>query len=300
LAWISEHLHKSGVEGPRRCAEMLLAAAIGCQRMRLYMEMDRPASAAERDTLRGWVRRAAEHEPVDYLVGHSPFFAMDLHVGPAVLIPRPSTETLVEHVMQRVRSQGWTNQPMRLLDIGTGSGAIAVSLAKHLRSARVVATDLSEQALAIAKLNAQRYDVADRIEFRLGDLFEALDPAERFDWLLSNPPYISDAEWAEVPRNVKDYEPVSALRGGVDGMDLLRRLMADGPDLLEPGGGLALEIAAAHEDAMLRLAEEDRRLQGPAVLKDHEGLPRVLIAYRRNEPAAMRGVSFEAAAERSS
>src|SRR5690606_19821155 len=158
---------------------------------------------------------AAGHEPVDYLVGQAPFFAMMFKVTPAVLIPRPSTETLVEHVIQHARRTPGFASPL-IADIGTGSGAIAVSLAKHLPSARVVAVDISADALAIARENARTYGVEDRIDFVQGDMLQALAGKGQFAFLTSNPPYISDEEWLHVQPNVKDHEPHTALRGGAD------------------------------------------------------------------------------------
>jgi release factor glutamine methyltransferase len=212
---------------------------------------------------------------VDYLVGHTTFFAMELRVTPAVLVPRPSTETVVEHVLQHSRRTPGFRTP-RIADVGTGSGCIAVALARHLPEARVVATDLHADALELAKLNAQEQGVANRVEFRMGDLLAPLQ-GERFHYLVSNPPYISDAEWLEVDRNVKDHEPVHALRGGRDGLDLIRPLIAQASRHLLTPGQLVLEVAAAHKETVLALAL-DAGLRDAHVLVDHERLPRVLVA----------------------
>lgn len=284
LAWTTQHFESRDVDSPRVAAEMLLSHVLGVQRLKLYMEPDRPASQEERDTFRALVTRAGKHEPVDYLIGKTPFFSMELRVSPAVLIPRPSTETIVEHVLQRQRTratpeadEGQPREPLRLADVCTGSGAIAVALARHLPDARFVATDLSADALAVAKANAQDHGVADRIDFREGDLLAPLGD-ERFDYLLSNPPYISDAEWADVLPNVKDYEPTLALRSGVDGLDHLRRLLADAHRHLKPGGQVLLECSSTHTDAVRQLAEANAGLAHCNILKDHEDFPRVLVA----------------------
>lgn len=275
LAWTTEHFTKKGIDSPRLSAEMLLAHVLEVGRLKLYTDPDRPASELERAAFRDLVERASRHEPVDYLVGYCPFFSLMLKVDRRVLIPRPSTETLVEHVLQHARRTPGFTAPL-VADVGTGSGAIAVAVAKNLPNCRVIATDLSADALEVARQNAADQGVADRVEFRLGNLLEPL-AGLRFHYLLSNPPYISDVEWEQVAPNVKDYEPHTALRGGADGLDFIRGLIAGAAARLERPGQLVLEIAAAQKQAVLALAEE-AGLKHPRVLADHEGLPRVLVA----------------------
>lgn len=277
LAWTTRHFEDRGVDSPRVAAEMLLGHVLGVERLRLYMEPDRPASPDERDTFRGLVARAGRHEPVDYLIGKAPFFSLELAVSPAVLVPRPSTETIVEYVLQRERQT--SRDDLAIADVCTGSGAIAVALAKHLPAATFVATDLSEDALAVARQNAEAHGVADRIDFRHGDLLAPLDD-QRFDYLLSNPPYISDAEWVEVPANVKDYEPTMALRGGVDGLDCLRPLVAGAAEHMLAGAEVLLEFAASQAEAVVGLVESADGVGGAGVLDDHERLPRVVVFGR--------------------
>ncbi len=305
LHWTTQHFEKHRLDAPRVRAEMLLGHILQVPRLKLYMDPDRPATAAERDTLRDLVRRATQHEPVDYLVGHTTFFALEFAVSPAVLVPRPSTETLVEHVMQQLRRRdqgtGIRDQdertsdhpqdateappdprspfpePLRIADIGTGSGAIILTLLKHLPHATAIATDLSDDALRVAQRNADTHGVADRITFRQGDGLSPLrNETEPFDALVSNPPYIPDHEWDDVPPDVKNHEPTLALRGGVDGLDVLRPLIAGARDLVKPGGLLAFEIAAVQSDAVQQLARA-AGWSDIAVLPDHERLPRVLI-----------------------
>ncbi|MEO0966059.1 MAG: peptide chain release factor N(5)-glutamine methyltransferase [Planctomycetota bacterium] len=278
LRWTAEHLERKGVDQPRLSAEMLLAHVLGVERLKLYTDADRPASELERAAFRELVERAAEHEPVDYLVGKSPFFSLMLEVTPATLIPRPSTETLVEHVIQHARRTPGFANPL-IADIGTGSGAIAIALAKHIEGSRVVATDLSAPALDIARRNAEANGVADRIDLRQGDLLEPLG-AQRVDYLVSNPPYIPDAEWDDVDRNVKEYEPESALRGGADGLQYVRPLIEAAGATLNPPGHVAIEIAAATKAECIAIAEASPALEHVRVLADHEALPRVLVADR--------------------
>jgi len=279
MAWTSKHLGQKGVDSPRLATEMLLSHVLGVDRLKLYMDLDRPANELERATFRALVERAADHEPVDYLVGKSPFFSMMLKVNPAVLIPRPSTETVIEHVIQHARRTPGFNSPL-IADVGTGSGAIAIALAKHIPNSRVIATDVSEAALAVAQENAEALGVDDRIEFRQGDLLEPIQH-ERLRYLVSNPPYISDQEWGAVERNVKAYEPESALRGGADGLLFLRKLIEHGRALLDAPGQLVLEAAASHKKALVQLAEDAGTWENAHVLADHERLPRVLVCDAR-------------------
>lgn len=276
LTWTTAYFQKRGLDHARLAAEMLLAHVLGVARLKLYMDADRPASDLERTAFRSLVERAATHEPVDYLVGHAPFFSMLLEVNPSVLIPRPSTEALVEHVIQHARQTPGFHAPL-VADIGTGCGAVAVAIAKHVSHSRVVATDVSRAALDVARRNAQAYDVADCVDHRHGDMLAPLAP-QRVRYLVSNPPYVSDEQWEMLPAHIKHYEPAAALRGGIDGLKWLRPLIAMAHRHLEYPGQLVLEIAATQEKAVLRLAAQAVGLTNAHVLADHEGLPRVLVA----------------------
>ncbi|MCH8824598.1 MAG: peptide chain release factor N(5)-glutamine methyltransferase [Planctomycetes bacterium] len=282
LQWINAHLQGKGVDSPRVVAEMLLSHVIGCDRMQLYMEVDRPANPDELSTLRGLVERAARHEPAQYLVGHAWFYSRRIQVDGRVLIPRPSTETLIEHVLQWLKAAPGHAEPI-IADVGTGSGVIAITLAAQLTDSHIIATDISADALELAKQNAQSHDVADRIEFHQGKDLEPLK--ERmgkgdFDLICSNPPYISDSEWEEVATNVRDYEPANALRGGKAGLDVIKQLIANAADLLRPDGQLVIEIADSQKHAVLQLVADAQELDNAVVLKDHEGFWRVLVADR--------------------
>lgn len=266
---------------------MLLAHVLGHpDRLRLYLEMDRPASADERAQFRALVQRALAHEPIDYLVGKAPFFGLTFKVTPATLVPRPATETLVEFVLETEKAKAQTGMPpstrdLRLCDIGTGSGTIALTLAKWLpkdAGTRIIATDISEAALDVARENARLLDVEAQVVFRQGDLLAPV-AGETFDYLLSNPPYIPDHEWDAVASNVKDHEPVTALRGGPDGLSHLRPLIAQGAAVVNPGGWMALELASCHAEQAATLARE-AGWQDVRVLKDHEELPRILVGRK--------------------
>lgn len=277
LTWTTQYLGRKGVDSPRISAEMLLSHVLGTQRLRLYMDPDRPASELELATFRALVERAVQHEPVDYLVGQAPFFAMMFKVTPAVLIPRPSTETIVEHVIQHARRTPGFASPL-IADIGTGSGAIAISIARHLPGARVIAVDISPDALDIARHNAKAQGVSDRIDFIQGDMLSAIARSGQLAFLISNPPYIDDDEWAAVEPNVKNYEPHHALRGGVDGLKFLRPLIEHAPAYLATHGQLVLEFASSQKNIILQLAQANPGLTHAHILADHEALPRVLVA----------------------
>lgn len=301
LAWIIEAFTKKGLESPRLQAEMLVAHVIGCDRLRLYMEADRPASPLERSSLRDLVGRALNDEPIDYLVGERWFFGLPFHVSPAVLVPRPCTEVIVEQVLLHARvawggvhsAKGSGGEGIRIADVCTGSGCIAIALLKNLGAATAIATDLSVAALAVATKNAERHKVSDRLELIEGDLLEPLishttspaahDGRDGFHYLVSNPPYIPDREWDAVPANVRKYEPESALRGGEDGLRLLRPLVEGAPRLVRPGGLLLLETAESTARTVLGMVREHPLLDESScrVIKDLDGLDRVVAATRR-------------------
>ena len=294
LAWMTQAFEQRDLDAPRRMAEALVAHVLGTERLKLYMDPDRPASPLERQTLRDLVRRALDHEPVQYLIGEESFFGLMFHVDPRVLIPRPSTQTIVDEVLRHSRKtpgfgghrESDAGAGVLIADVCTGSGCVGITLAKHLPAARVVATDVSDDALAVARTNAARHQVDDRVEFARGDLLEPLDghPATRgagsVDYLCANPPYIPDDEWADVEPNVKDHEPELALRGGADGLDLARLLVQDGPLRLRAGGLLLVEVAASRADATRELAERHPDLSSARIVKDSDGLPRTLVAER--------------------
>jgi len=295
LEWMRQRFQAKGLPSPRLAAEMLLCHVLGCERMRLYMDVDRPASGAELDALRPLVVRASNHEPVDYLVGRRWFFSREFAVDRCTMIPQPCTEDLVSHVIEWFRdragqsSQAQHAEPGRgplIADIGTGTGCIAVSLAAELDGVRLLATDVVPEALALARRNAERHGVADRIVFVEGSLLEPLGEwaqreGEQFSAICSNPPYISDVEWegGAVERSVREFVPARAVRAGPDGLDCIRPLVAGAGRLLRPGGLLALEIGARQREPVVELAQAVG-LCDVRVLKDLEGRWRVLLGEK--------------------
>ncbi len=280
LNWMSGTFKDRAIDSPRLCAELLLSHVLGCDRMRLYMDADRPTTPEERETLRGLVGRTLKHEPVQYLVGEAWFFGLPMHVDRRVLIPRPATETIVEHALQHLRRAERAHEAIRIADVCTGSGCVAIALAKQLPKAELVATDISDDALEVARLNAERHGVADRIDFRAGNLLEPLQ-RERFGLIVANPPYIPDREWDDVAPNVRDHEPTLALRGGSDGLDLVRPLLAGAPAHAEPGAWVLVEAADSNALAALELVRTTDAYASAEVLDDFEGLPRVVAARVR-------------------
>lgn len=286
---------KKDLDSPGLMSEILLSHVLGCERLKLHMEADRPATPLERETLRVLVQRALNHEPVQYLTGEAWFYGAPYKVDRRVLIPRPSTSTIIDEVLHHARATPGFGGPaganagegVLLADVCTGSGCIAITLLKQLPRARAVATDLSADALAVAAENAKRHNVADRLDFIEGDLVAALDqhPVARTEgslhYLVSNPPYIPDHEWDAVEPNVKNHEPHLALRGGKDGMDFVRRLMAEAPRKLRPGGQLLIEVAACTGRECVKLAEGTEGLAGVRLVRDLDGLDRVVVATRQ-------------------
>jgi release factor glutamine methyltransferase len=254
LEWTRAFFQQHNVESPRLCAEILLAHAMSCERIELYTRHQSVPDKKVLSRFRAAVKEAAAGRPIAHLTGTKEFFALEIEVTPDVLIPRPETEVLVERVIHLVRHG---NEDIRsILDVGTGSGCIAISLAKNLPNVALFACDVSEPAIEVARRNAQRHGVLDRIGFRLGDLFEPWEPRRRFDAIVSNPPYVAESEATSLPVNVRDFEPPVALFAGQDGLDVLRRLIDAAPRHLEPGGHLFAEMAYNQAAAVRGLLDE--------------------------------------------
>jgi release factor glutamine methyltransferase len=245
LDWTTRRFADAGIASARLEAQLLLAHALGCNRMQLYTGFDKPLGEVELAGFRSLIKRRLAGEPVAYLLGEQEFWALPFHVDASVLVPRADTETVIE-VALRMRAD--RTLPCRVLDLCTGSGAIAISLAKELPAARVIATDVSAAALAIARRNAERNAVADRVELHEGDLFAPVT-GERFDLIVANPPYIASAVIDTLAPEVRR-EPRLALDGGSDGLAFYDRICAAILDHLEPGGALVVEHGFDQADAV--------------------------------------------------
>jgi release factor glutamine methyltransferase len=276
LDWTTAHFKQHGSETPRLDAEILLAHARACRRIELYTRFDEPLTDARRAVMRDLAKRRAKSEPVAYLVGHREFFSLEFRVTPDVLIPRPDTETLVVELIDAAKPL----ESPRILDIGTGSGCIAVAAAVNVPKAQITATDLSEAALAIARENAQTHAVADRIHFLQGDLFGPLPAGEQFEVIASNPPYIADHERETLQNDVRRYEPHAALFAGQSGTEILDRIIDGAASRLTPRGTLLLEISPEQADAVRARLEAAGSYTDVRVLKDAAGLLRVVRARK--------------------
>lgn len=277
IDWTTAHLKKHGSETPRLDAEILLAHARHCPRIQLYVHYNELLSEAERATMRDLVKRRAQAEPVAYLVGHREFFGLDFRVSPAVLVPRPETESLVLELIAAAKPVAIP----RILDLCTGSGCIAIAAAVNLPNAAVTATDVSADALAVARENADRHGALARIRFLEGDLFAPLMASDQFDVIASNPPYVSDTEMATLPADVRLHEPHQALRAGPQGLDVIARLIAGAGQHLAPAGVVLIEISPEQADAVTELVQQARAFDAPRLIKDSSGQPRV-ISFRRS------------------
>jgi release factor glutamine methyltransferase len=252
LGWTSRHFEKLEVDAPRLTAEILLAHALGTSRVRLYTDLDRPLEAGELAGYRALIARRAAGEPTQYLTGTREFYGRTFRVEPSTLIPRPETELLVQAVLRALPDDG----DLRVLDLCTGTGCVGVTLALERPRARIIATDLSPEAAALARANAEALGAGARVEVRSGDLFAPVEGEAPFDVVVANPPYVAHAEMPTLPPEVRR-EPALALDGGEDGLEVLRRIVAGALRRLVPGGLLALEIGDRQGPAVRSLLEAD-------------------------------------------
>lgn len=283
LEWAIADFSKRGVESPRVDAEHLIAEALGKSRIELYLDLDRPLNEEERARIRALVERRRRLEPVAYILGYRDFYKARFKVGPGVLIPRPDTEIAVEEALRRLPKDG---DDLLILDLCAGSGAIGLSILGEREGARAILSDISEEALEIARANAQALGLEERVSYAKGDLFEALDPGVRFDLIVSNPPYIPAAEIDTLAPDIREFEPRLALDGGEDGLDLHRRIAARAAEFLKPGGSLIVEggdgqagaIAALHREYLGEFLGEFLGDEGPRILSDYGGIERVVAS----------------------
>jgi release factor glutamine methyltransferase len=279
LGQAASQLREHGVESPRLDAELLLAHVLDLNRAALFTWPDRRLTPKELTRFRDLVVRRAAREPLAYIVGHREFFGLDFRVDPRVLIPRPETELLVEHVLRLAERM---DSAIRIADVGAGSGAIAVSMAVRLPGATLYALDDSAGALALTAENARRHGVAARVHCLEGDLLEPLP--EPVDLITANLPYVATEEWQHLIPEIREYEPRAALDGGPDGLNLIRRLLAMAPARLEPGGMVLLEIGASQGEAVTGLARAHFPRADIAVVQDYAGLDRLVIVGQIGSP----------------
>lgn len=275
LEWSAKDLAQRGAESPRLDAELLVAEALGIDRVGLYLDLDRPLGRPELDRIRPLIERRRTREPVAYILGRREFWGRTFEVTAAVLVPRPDTETLVERALALLPPDA----EGAMLDLGTGSGILAVTLAAERPTIHADAVDLSAEALAVARRNAARHQVIERITFFEGDLFAPLPRERAYDLVVSNPPYIPEDEVPVLAPEVARWEPRLALAAGKDGLAVLRRIAAESVSRLRPGGRVLVEIGAGQAEAVRALFAQNE-LGEILVHKDLAGIDRVVEARR--------------------
>jgi len=283
LRWTTEYFRTKGISEPRASAEVLLAHTLDVSRLDLYLRYDQPLNSEELARFKALVVRRREGAPVAYLTGHREFWSLDFQVTPEVLIPRPETETLVAAAIEVARTQNPEPGTPSLwgLEIGVGSGAVVVSLAKELPQVHWLGLDLSAAALAIARDNARRHGVIDRIHFLRTDLLAGVKPQASFDLLVANLPYVPRLEWEQLPREIKDFEPQQALLGGEDGLDLIRPLVEQAYRYVKKGGWVLLEVGDRQAEQVAGLLTVAGAYACVETIKDFSGIERVVRARRR-------------------
>jgi release factor glutamine methyltransferase len=282
LNWVTEYLTNKGIEAPRLSAELLLSHVLGLRRIELYTQFSKPVAAEQLAILRDLVKQAGQYEPVAYLTGKTEFYSLELNLTRDCMIPRPETELLVQRAIEFLRTRDGMQS---VCDLCTGSGCIAVAVVKNFPNARIIATDISDAALAVAAGNIQKHQLTERVTLLCGDLFEPLvRPLDvgKFDLIVCNPPYVSSAEYDSLDANVKNYEPRLALHAGVDGLDVYRRIVEKIDQFLKPGASLILEIGYAQGPAVRELLEQTGAFAEVKVEKDCHDNDRIVTA-RTNE-----------------
>jgi release factor glutamine methyltransferase len=286
LDWTVEHFKNANSPGSRLDAEVLLSEALECPRINLYTRFDEIPAEPSMAKFREWVKRRAAGKPVAYLVGYKEFYSLKFAVSPDVLIPRPETEHVVMAALEAAKTI--SNRPLRLIDVGTGSGCVAITLAKQLaetakiNEVAIAATDISQDALVVASANMETHEVSDRVRFFNGDLLDALPTGSKpVNMIVSNPPYIGRGEINTVDDSVKDHEPHVALFGGQDGTEIIERLVRQSIPMLLPGGFLIFETSPINIDRCVEIVSAHTEFESVTVEKDFSGLKRVVVAKTR-------------------
>ncbi|MCJ7594415.1 MAG: peptide chain release factor N(5)-glutamine methyltransferase [Desulfobacterales bacterium] len=279
----TDYLREKGIESPRLSAEILLAHQLNLNRVKLYLNFDQPLQDEEVAGFRSFVKRRLKREPLQYITGIQEFWSLEFIVGPHVQIPRPESELLIEEVLALSRHGRLPeSEDLKILDLGTGCGALAISLAEEMEGASVWASDVSEEALRFARLNARKHNLQDRIEFRQGDLWSPFaGEGLSFDVIVSNPPYIDSCGLDSLPPEVKDYEPRTALDGGDGGIFCIEKIIREGSNFLKSGGWLLVEMDPDQTSWALKLIEESNQYVEAGRIKDYSHRYRVVTAKKR-------------------
>ncbi len=278
----TDYLTAKGIDSPRLSAEILLAHQLHMNRVNLYINYDRPLNNRELDGYRSLIRRRLAREPIQYITGTQEFWSLDFAVGPGVLIPRPESELLIEQVLPLCADRGGEkSRSLRILDLGTGSGALAVTLARELNNGLIWASDISPTTLEVARKNAGKHGVAEKITFVEGDLFQPFkDPLLSFDVIVSNPPYIASGVLDSLEPEVRDHEPRLALDGGVDGTAYITKILEEGAGFLQPEGWILVEMDPNQTLQALAMMDADPRYRERARIQDYSHRYRVVMGRK--------------------
>jgi release factor glutamine methyltransferase len=283
LKWTEEYFQKYNIENPRLDAEVLLGYVLNKERIFLYVHFDQPLDSEELAKFKECIKKRAMKMPVAYITGVREFMGLDFKVTEATLIPRPDTEILVETAMERLGkiagNEAGTGKCFA--DLGTGSGAICLSILNYMKEIEAVTVDISPKAIAVAKENAEKLAVSDRIEFLEGDFLKPLESKGKFTAILSNPPYIPKQDILGLEADVKDFEPMGALDGGIDGLDFYRQLLVKGANYIEDGGFLAIEIGINQSHAIMEMAKRNLMWGKVEVIKDLAGIDRCVVLWKK-------------------
>lgn len=283
LKWTEEYFQKYNIENPRLDAEVLLGYVLNKERIFLYVHFDQPLDSEELAKFKECIKKRAMKMPVAYITGVREFMGLDFKVTEATLIPRPDTEILVETAMERLGkiagNEAGTGKCFA--DLGTGSGAICLSILNYMKEIEAVTVDISPKAIAVAKENAEKFAVSDRIEFLEGDFLKPLESKGKFTAILSNPPYIPKQDILGLEADVKDFEPMGALDGGIDGLDFYRQLLVKGANYIEDGGFLAIEIGINQSQAIMEMAKRNLMWGKVEVIKDLAGIDRCVVLWKK-------------------
>jgi len=257
-------LRLAGIPNATLDAQLIIANAIGSNRLGVFLNYDKPLSDNELSKIKDRINRRLKREPIAYILGKKEFCSLEFKVSPATLIPRPETEYLVELVIDKLKDK--KSDELNIIDIGTGCGCIAVVLAMNIKSAKIIATDISEKALILAKENSVLHNVTHRIKFLKSDLFENVN--DKFDLIISNPPYVAESEKVNLEPDILNYEPITALIASDNGFAVIKRLINEAPNYLNPNGLLAIEIGDKHREKVLLEVEKSKEYKECEVVKD--------------------------------
>lgn len=284
IQWATRELQRSGIDTPRLDAEVILSHLLNCDRIKFHTHPDKPVQRIIASRYKKAVQRRVKRVPLQYITNHAEFMSLDFYVDERVLIPRPETELLVEAVIKKAKSFIHENEIV-IIDIGVGSGNIAISLAKNISAAGIIAIDISHEALDVAKMNAQKHHLQEKITFLCGNIYEPLQACgvkTKAHFIVSNPPYIASTELSELQQEVRDYEPYTALISGNSGLEMFERILAEANSWLRPAGFLLLEVAEKQARQVIKMIKNTNIFTSIQRIKDYQNISRIIIAQRES------------------